>query len=183
MCRGLGHASCQGGGLPLNPFGAAFMTTGFQWTAELCAADSDGDGKTNGEELGDPCCKWRAGDEPSLYMAGFQPSHPGFSSHTQPQDYAAPACDSAETSPSARGPPMSSFNEGEVRHVIEFKIKSFELPKRRTTYVNIPVRRPPVWPSIRSADSLLRDMHRTPHHLAPEPTQCQPAAYPLPPAR
>ncbi|GMF46962.1 unnamed protein product [Phytophthora fragariaefolia] len=25
---------------------------------ELCMADTDGDGQTNGQELGDPCCEW-----------------------------------------------------------------------------------------------------------------------------
>ena len=29
-----------------------------RWTRELCEKDSDGDGFTNGEELGDPCCIW-----------------------------------------------------------------------------------------------------------------------------
>lgn len=152
----------------MNPFGSAFMAAGFQWTAELCAADSDGDGRTNGEELGDPCCMWKAGDEPSLYMAAFQPSHPGFGSHTQPQDYAAPACDSAEVAPSARAPQMSSFNEGEVQHVIEWRIKNYELPKIRTTYVNIPVRRPPATDRPNApvcvyhcaVCSLLRSVHR-----------------------
>lgn len=124
--------------MPLNPFGAAFVSSGFRWTAELCSADSDGDGRTNGEELGDPCCTWKEGDEPSPYMARFQPTHPGFNSHVQPEDYTAPTCGSAEAAPSVRGPSMSSFNEGEVQRVIEFKIKSYELPKRRTTYVNIP---------------------------------------------
>ena len=28
------------------------------WTEELCNADSDGDGESNGLELGDPCCAW-----------------------------------------------------------------------------------------------------------------------------
>ena len=29
-----------------------------QWNKELCLLDSDGDGKTNGAELGDPHCTW-----------------------------------------------------------------------------------------------------------------------------
>ena len=32
-----------------------------QWTRWLCHRDSDGDGLTNGEELGDPACSWREG--------------------------------------------------------------------------------------------------------------------------
>ena len=46
-------------------------------TKELCQEDSDGDGLTNGEELGDPCCTWDMDDVPSNYMASFVPTHPG----------------------------------------------------------------------------------------------------------
>jgi dopamine beta-monooxygenase len=42
------------------------------WTPELCRKDSDGDGKTNGEELGDPKCVWN-GNAPD----GKAVSHPG----------------------------------------------------------------------------------------------------------
>ena len=31
------------------------------WSAELCNADSDEDGRTNGEELGDPDCQRSVG--------------------------------------------------------------------------------------------------------------------------
>ncbi|ETM98389.1 hypothetical protein PPTG_19509 [Phytophthora nicotianae INRA-310] len=33
-------------------------TLGKLWTKELCEADSDSDGQTIGQELGDPCCEW-----------------------------------------------------------------------------------------------------------------------------
>ena len=36
--------------------GKAFAAAGQLWTLTLCSADSDGDGLSNGEELGDPCC-------------------------------------------------------------------------------------------------------------------------------
>lgn len=45
-----------------------------EWTRELCQKDSDGDGRTNGEELGDPNCVWRVGDIPTS-STGL--SHPG----------------------------------------------------------------------------------------------------------
>jgi hypothetical protein len=41
------------------------------WTAALCQKDSDGDGLTNGQELGDPCCTWveAAGCPPEIAPA------------------------------------------------------------------------------------------------------------------
>lgn len=44
--------------------------------AELCNEDSDGDGKTNGEELGDPCCVWHSAAL-STVEADYRISHPG----------------------------------------------------------------------------------------------------------
>ena len=76
FCDGLGHTSCEGGG-PRGPFGTAFASAGHKWTKEFCAEDSDGDGFTNGQELGDPCCEWEEGDFPSEYMASFNVTHPG----------------------------------------------------------------------------------------------------------
>ena len=49
--QGVGHLNQIGGG-KRNPFGLAFANAGLKWTQALCQADSDGDGKTNGEELG-----------------------------------------------------------------------------------------------------------------------------------
>eukprot|EP00873_Tetraselmis_striata_P037668 jgi/Tetstr1/457932/TSEL_044450.t1 len=74
ICNGVGHNTCYGGG-PRNPFGQAFEAASLQWTVELCQADSDGDGLTNGQELGDPCCAWTPGASP-LQNAAL--SHPGF---------------------------------------------------------------------------------------------------------
>lgn len=38
------------------------MRYGFKWSIEFCQLDSDGDGKTNGQELGDPDCTWKLSD-------------------------------------------------------------------------------------------------------------------------
>jgi hypothetical protein len=44
----------------LNRFGLALQAASFSWTFGLCTADSDGDGFSNGVELGDPACIWLA---------------------------------------------------------------------------------------------------------------------------
>jgi hypothetical protein len=72
--KALGHADGTGDLIALNKFGSAFDAAGLQWTVELCKADSDGDGQTNGQELGDPCCEWKVGAKPK-FTTGV--SHPG----------------------------------------------------------------------------------------------------------
>ena len=49
-----------------SPFRFAFINAGYQWTTELCNADTDGDGQSNGLELGDPCCVWTVGATPEF---------------------------------------------------------------------------------------------------------------------
>ncbi|KAJ1638866.1 hypothetical protein T492DRAFT_577722, partial [Pavlovales sp. CCMP2436] len=70
--QGVGHTSTGGGG-SRNAFGSDFQSAGETWTTALCQKDSDGDGRSNGEELGDPSCKWKVGDTPSSSSV----SHPG----------------------------------------------------------------------------------------------------------
>jgi hypothetical protein len=60
-----GHVDKASGAGPLSAFGGDFRLAGYKWTRELCNSDSDSDGQTNGHELGDPCCNWRVGEEPS----------------------------------------------------------------------------------------------------------------------
>jgi dopamine beta-monooxygenase len=57
LILGIGHSNPGGGG-SLNSFGKDFFAHEKTWTQQLCELDSDGDGKTNGEELGDPDCVW-----------------------------------------------------------------------------------------------------------------------------
>merc|ERR1711972_73302 len=52
---------------------------GRQWTKALCEQDSDGDGQSNGLELGDPNCEWKVVALPAE-VADI--SHPGFSGST-----------------------------------------------------------------------------------------------------
>ncbi|KAF0691568.1 Aste57867_17236 [Aphanomyces stellatus] len=54
----VGHENKQTGGPDLTPFALDFIDNGYTWNKALCELDSDGDGATNGEELGDPCCLW-----------------------------------------------------------------------------------------------------------------------------
>lgn len=66
------------GGSPWNAFGDLLFTTNggtpdqsrtvnasapsfIWWNADICGADPDGDGQTNGQELGDPNCEWDGG--------------------------------------------------------------------------------------------------------------------------
>ena len=54
------HVDPSGGGAR-NAFGAQYESFGFfdrRWPM-LCTLDADGDGFTNGEELGDPDCEWQ----------------------------------------------------------------------------------------------------------------------------
>ena len=55
------HFNENGGGAR-NLFGRAFVNNGRSWANGLCELDSDGDGVSNGAELGDPDCEWRRGD-------------------------------------------------------------------------------------------------------------------------
>ena len=71
--QGVGHIRPEVGG-PRNQFGIDFSNAGYQWTTELCQKDSDCDGRSNGEELGDPKCIWKQGDTPE-FQHGI--THPG----------------------------------------------------------------------------------------------------------
>ena len=49
---------------------STFYKAGQQWTKAFCMADADGDGQSNGLEMGDPCCKWSVGQTPQ-FTAGL----------------------------------------------------------------------------------------------------------------
>ncbi|CAL1534139.1 unnamed protein product [Lymnaea stagnalis] len=70
---GVGHFSSNGAG-PRNEFGLDFAAAGHVWTQSLCQKDSDRDGRTNGQELGDPTCRWTPTSTISL---AAPTTHPG----------------------------------------------------------------------------------------------------------
>ncbi|KAK3764739.1 hypothetical protein RRG08_042048 [Elysia crispata] len=70
----VGHENPAGGGTR-NSFGLDFRAAGYRWTQELCQMDSDGDGKTNGQELGDPTCAWTPAGAPPSRTENI--THPG----------------------------------------------------------------------------------------------------------
>ncbi|RUS68433.1 hypothetical protein EGW08_023805, partial [Elysia chlorotica] len=69
---GVGHVTPEGGS-DLNSFGRRFIEVGKTWTKALCQEDSDGDGRSNGQELGDPDCSWT----PGKMLPALAVSHPG----------------------------------------------------------------------------------------------------------
>mmetsp|Transcript_18058 Transcript_18058/g.36528 ORF Transcript_18058/g.36528 Transcript_18058/m.36528 type:complete len:735 (+) Transcript_18058:124-2328(+) len=163
-CRGIGHPACDGGtsgASPqlLSPFGQDWKDAGFRWTTELCQADSDGDGLTNGEELGDPCCVWTVEDEAvgwvSEYTRNFVPSHPGDADHVLPEGYERPAsCDAEEmVVPAGEGGGSvalgtAGYNEGEERGSFDFLIKDYPIPRETTTYVDFVFNLPEDLPDV-----------------------------------
>ena len=62
----LGHKGGNAVGRRSNQFGVDYLSAGGNWLSGLCQADSDDDGFTNGEELGDPNCTWIRGQVPPL---------------------------------------------------------------------------------------------------------------------
>ncbi|GAB9467336.1 hypothetical protein Gpo141_00004686 [Globisporangium polare] len=79
--RAVGHNKADGGG-GTNVFGRDFIMIGYgDWNEALCKKDSDGDGQTNGQELGDPCCAWSQADYPLPHRTNGI-SHPGDASAT-----------------------------------------------------------------------------------------------------
>jgi hypothetical protein len=45
---------------------SSFYAAGQTWSKAFCMADADGDGQSNGLEMGDPCCRWSVGQTPQF---------------------------------------------------------------------------------------------------------------------
>ncbi|WAR31417.1 TBH1-like protein, partial [Mya arenaria] len=86
---GVGHLNEMGGG-ERNPFGLDFYRNGKKWDRTICLQDSDEDGKSNGEELGDPECIWSEGDTPAR-TDGL--SHPVKIKCSEPPGFVSGVCD------------------------------------------------------------------------------------------
>ena len=132
--------------MPNNPFGVDFASAGHAWTAALCGADSDGDGLTNGEELGDPCCVWFRGAASNL--SSYATSHPGFASSVSLSPTRAASC-AGGSGAAAAGPPAVTadlfFNPGEVALSLVAANPGLTLTNATTNYwqyaVNLPADR------------------------------------------
>ncbi|RMX63478.1 hypothetical protein KXD40_008218 [Peronospora effusa] len=99
----LGHVNTVGGGAT-NAFGESFKAAGYEWTRELCEADSDRDGASNGEELGDPCCTWTAGagfGSASPSTTQSSPTHPGVPNSFTESQLASMTCNGGEATVNA----------------------------------------------------------------------------------
>ncbi|KAG6574639.1 atp-binding cassette superfamily [Phytophthora cinnamomi] len=74
--QAIGHTDGTGNNQATNAFGDAFQKAGNKWSLGLCQADTDGDGQTNGQELGDPCCEWTqsSGNSPRWSSGVSHPS-------------------------------------------------------------------------------------------------------------
>lgn len=143
LWRGVGHLSVQGGGA-LNVFGIDFAAADHRWTSELCRKDSDGDGRTNGQELGDPQCTWAPGAIPQS-TTGI--THPGICepistdvcsqkpvpmSATVPykiqREWLAEACESAEFV-------CDALNKTAGVQELALRLPQTKVPAKETTYI------------------------------------------------
>ena len=121
------------GGGARNQFGVDFDTANHLWTQTLCNQDSDNDGRSNGEELGDPLCVWIPGQTPSR-TSGI--THPGVADTTIPETVVTitDPCSSNVSSPTAQVFNLSISNFIVPNQSMEtFAIKLFDWTKLSPT--------------------------------------------------
>ncbi|XP_067661768.1 tyramine beta-hydroxylase-like [Haliotis asinina] len=125
MWPGVGHVNPAGGGAR-NQFGVDFANQGRTW-ANVCNMDSDGDGMTNGQELGDPQCIWTPGATPTRteYL-----THPGYCDKSSSQ-----TCAGLVTAPckSSKFHCPATTEEGVKERVL--RIPRTPIPSTETTYI------------------------------------------------
>ncbi|XP_071096535.1 tyramine beta-hydroxylase-like isoform X2 [Haliotis cracherodii] len=127
--HGLGHINALGGG-SRNNFGKDFAANGHTWTQDFCRLDSDGDGMTNGQELGDPNCVWNAGSDTAPSRT-TQITHPGV---CDPFD--SPACAAKNEWVSCKGAELEcdAINSPDVLN-FTIRFPETEVPAEDTTYM------------------------------------------------
>ncbi|KAK6184054.1 hypothetical protein SNE40_006595 [Patella caerulea] len=82
--QAVGHNDILDGHTGYNLFGEDFKRHNKEWSRDLCMLDSDKDGNTNGEELGDPSCIWTSTGNHNLQAVT---GHPGIC-----EPVGSPAC-------------------------------------------------------------------------------------------
>ncbi|XP_053386346.1 MOXD1 homolog 2-like [Mercenaria mercenaria] len=122
--EGVGHL-VKGGGGPRNPFGVLFKEQGYTWTKTVCNADSDMDGRTNGEELGDPNCDWKKGETPE-YSTGL--SHPGIC-----EPYDSEDCKDVNSFLDCSEFKCDSIDEDTFSY--DVRLTTSSVPAEKTTYI------------------------------------------------
>ncbi|KAL3662950.1 hypothetical protein V7S43_011896 [Phytophthora oleae] len=114
----IGHPDGTGDDPSTNAFGDAFSEAGNKWTKELCEADTDGDGQTNGQELGDPCCEWDMDTNPVVQWTDGV-SHPDDATKTSDESLwtnivcgsaSASVSETSETTETAEGSSSATGN-------------------------------------------------------------------------
>lgn len=135
--KALGHVDPDGGGRR-NGFGLDFGSNGFDWT-EICELDSDNDGLTNGQELGDPCCQWTSFNPTELIDTGL--SHPGQATDvSENPKLIKPACNNdAKDDESTTGIDESKIDESSTVKKIESNERKKEDRKENAAASSLPV--------------------------------------------
>eukprot|EP01026_Neomeris_dumetosa_P004931 TRINITY_DN11347_c0_g1_i1.p1 TRINITY_DN11347_c0_g1~~TRINITY_DN11347_c0_g1_i1.p1 ORF type:complete len:690 (+),score=85.16 TRINITY_DN11347_c0_g1_i1:248-2071(+) len=116
-----------------------FAANGLKWDLELCLKDSDGDGLSNGLELGDPCCLFNEEVAEYFPQAKYGLGHPGFDSSIP---FNSPVPDLAycqEVSNTIEEKKLArftrSFQDGEKQLELDFTQNNYTVPSSRiTTY-------------------------------------------------